>query len=406
MTKLPLEGIRVADFTWALSGPYSMEWLSLMGAEVIRIESTLRPDTLRTNPMTTTGVEAGLNRAAGYNCLNYGKKSCTINLGTEKGIELAKQIISISDIVSNSFAYGVMERHGLGYEDIKKIKPDIIAFSKNTMGVHGRERHLFGWGTAVISYAGLVSVTGYEDVDMPQMIGAAWPDYTLGNYSPLPILAALYYRKKTGQGIFIDYAMCDAVITMIPEAIMDYTMNGRVQGPRGNKDERFAPHDIYRCQGNDKWVAIAVQNDDQWRAFCQLMGHEEWAADERFADLFGRQYHKRELDSLISVWTSERTTDEVTRLLQAAGVPAGPVHNVEELTNDPHLRARDQFKEITHPEVGTTLAPGLPINLSAVPNLRYESAPLIGEHNQYVFSDLLGLDNNEIDRLIEEGVIV
>jgi len=187
---------------------------------------------------------------------------------------------------------------------------------------------------------------------------------------------------------------------------MDYTMNGRVQGPRGNKDERFAPHDIYRCQGNDKWVAIAVQNDDQWRAFCQLMGHAEWAADERFADPFGRQYHKHELDSLISVWTSERTTDEVTRLAQAAGVPAGPVHNVEELTNDPHLKARDQFKEITHPEVGTTLAPGLPINLSAVPNLRYESAPLIGEHNQYVFSDLLGLDNNEIGSLIEEGVII
>lgn len=403
MGRLPLEGIRVADFTWALSGPYAMEWLAIMGAEVIKIESTLRPDTLRSNPMT---ANAGLNQAAGFNCLNYAKKSVTLNLGTEKGVALAKRIIEFSDIVSDSFAHGVMERHGLGYEDIKKINPDIIVFSKNTMGAYGREKHLFGWGTAVISYAGLVSITGYEEDGLPQMMGGVWPDYTLGNYSPFLVLAALYYRKKTGQGAFVDTAMCDSVITMIPEAVMDYTMNGRVQGPRGNKDERFAPHGTYRCLGDDKWVAIAIENDAEWKTFCKLTDHKEWLQDERYSDLFGRQQNRHELDGVIEAWTSTKTAADVMELLQRAGIPAGPVNNIEEVANDVHLKARGQFTEITHPEVGTKLSPTLPINLSKVPNLKYESAPLIGEHNQYVFSDLLGLSAGEIDQLVEEGVIV
>ena len=403
MGRLPLEGIRVADFSWALSGPYATEWLSLLGAEVIKIESTVRPDVTRNNPLSSG---SGLNQAPGFNCLGYAKKSVTINLGTQKGIELAKKIIAVSDVVSDSFAYGVMERHGLGYEELKKIKPDLIVFSKNTMGAYGRERHLFGWGTAVISYAGLVSITGYGEDGLPQMMGGTWPDYTLGNYSPFLIMAALYYRQKTGQGMFLDTAMCDAVVTMIPEAVMDYTMNGRVQEARGNKDERFAPHGVYRCIGDDKWVAIVIENDAEWKTFCKLTGREHWQKDERLSDLYGRQQNRHELDRGIDDWTCTKTAAEVTEMLQKAGIPASPVNNLEEVTRDPHLQARGLFKEITHPEVGTKLSPATPMNLSKVPDLKYERAPLIGEHNQYVFSELCGISPSELGQLVEERVII
>ncbi|MSQ15136.1 MAG: CoA transferase [Dehalococcoidia bacterium] len=406
MGKLPLEGIRVADFTWGLSGPYSMEWLSVMGAEIILIESTLRPSSTRSNAFVQTGVEAGLNQAAGYNCLNYGKRGCTINLQTKNGVELAKRIIKVSDVVSDSFAYGVMERHGLGYEELKKLKSDIIVFSKSAMGAYGRERHLFGWGTAVISYAGLASTTGYEDDGMPQMMGGTWPDYTIGTYSPFTILSALYHKKKTGKGMFVDYSMCEGVMTMMPEAMMDYTMNGRVAVPQGNRDPRMAPHNIYRCQGDDKWVAIAVENEEQWNALCRVTGNDEWAEEERFADLYGRQRNLEELDKLIDAWTRERTAPEVAELLQGVGVPAGPTNNANDLVMDQHLKARGQFVEITHPEMGTRWAPALPAGLSAVPNPRYESSPLIGQYNEYVFGELLGLNSSEIGQLIEERVIV
>ncbi len=406
MSRLPLEGIRVADFTWALSGPYSLDWLAVMGAEVIRIESTLRPDILRTNPFVAAGIEAGLNSSAGYNCLNYAKKGVTLNLHSEKGLELAKKIVMMSDVVSDSFAYGVMERYGLGYENLKKMKPDLIVFSKNTMGAYGRERHLFGWGTAVISYAGLASITGYEGVDIPQMMGGTWPDYTIGTYSPFTILAAIYHKKMTGKGMFVDYSMCEGVVTMIPEAVMDYTMNGRVTAPRGNKDELMAPHGIYKCSGDDKWVSIAIASDNEWKELCKVMGREELAQDERYADLFGRQKSRGELDSLIEAWTKAKTAGEVTATLQRAGIAAGPVLRADEVAENEHLRAREQFVEIVHPEVGPKLQPALPVHMSNVPKPKYESAPLIGEHNDYVFGELLGLSGDEIVRLIEENVIV
>ncbi|MSQ15707.1 MAG: CoA transferase [Dehalococcoidia bacterium] len=396
MSVLPLDGIRIADFAWGLSGPYSLEWLALLGAEVIHIESSVRAGMGR--------AVATPNQSPGFNNLNYAKKSCTINIQTEKGIELVKRLVKVSDIVADSFAYGVMERRGLGYEELKKIKPDIIVFSKNTMGSFGRERHMFGWGTAVISYAGLSSVTGYEEDGVPQMMGGTWPDYTIGGYSPFTILAALYHRNKTGQGMFIDYSMCEGVITMIPEAIMDYTMNGRVQGPRGNKDERMAPHNVYHCKDVNTWVSIAIENDEEWKTFCRLSGHQEWLMDERFSDLYSRQSNRKELDRLIESWTREHTPQEVEELLQGAGIAGGAVDNVGTLVLDLHLRDRNEFVEIPHPEVGSKLMPAVPIRMSATP-IKYERAPLLGEHNEYVFGELIGLSSDEIGQLIEQGVI-
>ncbi|MBM2826454.1 MAG: Formyl-CoA transferase, partial [Dehalococcoidia bacterium] len=365
----------------------------------------LHPDILRANPFGAADGIYGLNRTAGYNCLNYAKKSVSIDLQTPEGVELAKRIIMISDVVTDSFAYGVMQRYGLDYEELKKLKPELVVMSKSTMGHMGRERHLFGWGTAVISYAGLASVTGYGPGDEPRMVGGTWPDYVVGIYSAFALLSAIYNSKKTGEGVFIDNSMAEGVISMMPEAVLEYTMNGRVTAPRANRDERMAPNGVYRCQGDDKWVAISVSNNQEWEALCQTTGHSEWLKDDRFVDLYSRQRHYKELDALITEWTKPRTNMEVTESLQRAGVAAGPCYTAVDVCYDPHLRERGQFVEMDHPEVGPRMMPTMPVHLSALPDIEYQRSPLLGEHNDYVFSELLKMSQEEIGQLVEEGVI-
>ena len=404
MSRLPLEDVRVVDFTWVLSGPTCTAWLSALGAEVIKIESTLRPDTTRVG--TAGGFQGigGINRMATYNVLNYGKKSVTLNMKHPEAIELVKSIIKKSDVVVDSYSYGVMERFGLSYPELKELKPDLVVLSKSTLGRTGPEKHIFGFGTTALSYTGLPSTTGYVGGE-PRMVGGTWPDYVLGGHSAFSIMAALHHRQKTGEGQYIDFSMVEATAAMLPEALLDYTMNGRVREPQGNWDDAVAPHNVYRCKGDDKWVAIAATNEEEWCALCMAMGHPEWRADERFAEGYSRLKHREELDCLIEEWTKERTHLEVTENLQAAGVPAGPSYNVEDLCNDPHLKERGFFIELTHPEVGPTMAPALPIKYSSIVP-RYLPAPLIGEHNQYVLGDILGLGDEEIQRLMDEQVVL
>ena len=236
------------------------------------------------------------------------------------------------------------------------------------------------------------------------MVGGTWPDYVLGGHSAFSIMAALYHQKMTGEGQYIDFSMVEATMAMIPEAILDYTMNGRVRQAQGNWDDAIAPHNVYRCQGNDKWVAIAATNEEEWRALCRVIGHSEWANDERFADGYSRLKNREELDRLIEEWTKERTHWEATEALQNAGVPAGPCSNVEDLTSDPHLRERGFFFEMVHAEVGPTLYPAPPLKYSST-EPRYLPAPLIGEHNRYVLGEIVGLSEDEIQRLMDDEVI-
>ncbi|MBM2827024.1 MAG: hypothetical protein HW403_1088 [Dehalococcoidia bacterium] len=404
MGKLPLEGIRVVDFTWVLSGPTSTLWLSALGAEVIKVESTIRPDTTRIGTAGGYQGVGGFNRMATYNVLNYGKKDITLNMTKPEARELVKEIIKKSDVVIDSYSYGVMERFGLSYEELKALKPDLVVLSKSVMGRSGPEKHIFGFGTTALAYTGLPSITGYIGGE-PKMVGGTWPDYVLGGHSAFSIMAALYNQKMTGQGQYIDFCMVEATMAMIPEAILDYTMNGRVRQAQGNWDEAIAPHNVYRCQGDDKWVAIAATNEEEWRGLCGAMGHPEWAKDERFADGYSRLKNREELDPLIEEWTKERTHWDATETLQNAGVPAGPCSNVEDLTNDPHLRERGFYFEMVHPEVGPTEYPGLPIRSTAM-EPRYLPAPLIGEHNEYVLREIVGLSDDEIQRLMDEEIVL
>lgn len=405
MDNRPLQSIRVLDFGWILSIPQCTAWLGTLGAEVLRVESLTRYDQMRAGLAggMADGV-SGLNRSAAFNGLNYSKKSITLNIGDPRGVALAKELVKVCDVVTENFATGVMERLGLGYEALRAVNPSIVMLSGSTLGTTGPEREATGWGPNVESYAGLTFASGYQD-GPPADLGGTWPDYMVGTLMVGLVLSALHHRRRTGKGQRLELAMGETVTATIPEAVLDYTMNGRQQPRMGNRDRAAAPHGVYPCKGEDQWAAIAVRSEEEWRAFCQAVGRAAWLEDQRFATLDARIRHQDELDALMSGWSRELTPYEVMHLLQAAGVAAGPVLDVKGLMADPHFQARGFVVEMDHPEVGRRAVAGLPVKFSAMPQLAYFSAPCLGEHNEEVFCGLLGLSQAEFQELCEEKVI-
>ncbi len=397
MDRLPLAGVRVADFTQIQAGGHSAQWLAVLGAEVIKIESRRRPELLRQ-------MAPDLNKSSAFNALNYGKKDCSINLTKPRGVELAKGIIGISDVVMENYATGVMDRLGLGYPELRRIRPDIIMVSISGPGRMGPEKDYLAFAPTVHAYSGMCSLTGYPG-GPPNMMGAMWVDALTAQTGAFAALAALHHRSLTGEGQHIDISMIEVMLSLLPEAVTDYSMNQRVRGRMGNRDDIMAPHGCYRCKGKDKWVAIAVSSDEEWRSLCHAIGREEWLEDERFSDCFSRWRNQDELDRLIEGWTINHTHYEVMGILQRVGVAAGPSVSVDELVDDPHLNERDFFVEIDHKEMGKGRYARLPLRLGGSPVGNYSSPPLLGEHNSYVFGELLGMSQDEIKRLIEEEVI-
>lgn len=405
MNNQPLKGVRILDFGWILSIPHCTAWLGTMGAEVIRVESMASIDQMR----ASTGLGAadgvpGINRSAGFNGLNYSKKSITINLTTPRGLALAKELVKVSDVVTENFATGVMERLGLGYEVLCTVKPDIIMLRGSTLGTTGPEKEATGWGPNACAYAGLPFITGMPG-GPPADLGATWPDYMIGTMMVFALLNALYHHRQTGEGQLVEVAMAEVVTAMIPEAVLEFTMNGRETPRMGNHDCVAAPHSVYPCAGDDQWVAIAVTDEEEWTALCRTMGNPQWAKDPRFADTFSRYHNQDELDDLIADWTRRRTAYEVMHTLQAAGVAAAPVTSIFDLMEDPQVRERGFVVEMDHSEVGLRKVAGLPVKFSAMPKLAYYPAPCLGQHNEEIFCSLLGLSQNEFIGLVKEQVI-
>jgi benzylsuccinate CoA-transferase BbsF subunit len=403
MAQLPLEGIRVADFGWILAAPQCTAWLGVMGAEVIRIESQQRLDVIRflgQNPRDLKGPDG----SPIFNGMNYSKKSVTLNLGHPQGAALAKEIVRRSDLVVENFTVGMMKRWGLGYEDLCQIKPDIIMISGSPVGQYGPDSHCVGWGPITQASAGICHLTGYVD-GPPVSLGGTWPDYMVGVVMAYAALAALYCRRRTGKGQYIDLAMAEVVTSMLPEAVMDYVMNNRDRGRRGNQDDLMVPHNVYRCQGEDRWVAIAVESEEEWRNLCLTVGHPEWLEDVRFKDSKARKQHEQELDALLTAWTRERTQTDIMHLLQKAGVAATPVYDTESLIADPQFQHRDFLVSPGHPVTGDHPVAGIPGKYSAIEKLRYTPVPCLGQDNEAVFGGLLGLSSEEIARLQAEKVI-
>ena len=399
---LPLEGIRIADFGWILAAPQCTAWLGAMGAEVIRIESHQRPDIIRFLGQDPR-KEITPNSSPLFNGLNYSKKSITLNLSHPRGIALAKDLIKQSDIVVENFTGGVMKRWGMGYDDLCQIKPDIIMVSGTPVGQSGPDSHCVGWGPITQASAGICHLTGYED-GPPSSLGGSWPDYMVGVVMSYAVQAALFCRKRTGKGQYIDLAMAEVVTSMLPEAIMDYSMNKRDQGRMGNHDTLMAPHNVYRSKGDDTWVAIAVASEDEWQSLCQAVGHPEWIEDERFKDRPSRKTNEEALDALLTTWTKERTNTDIMHQLQKLGVAATPVFDTESLLNDPQFQTRDFLVSPPHPVTGGHAVSGIPGKYSAF-EPRYTQVPCLGQDTESVCRELLGLSQEEIDQLQEEKVL-
>ena len=403
--RLPLAGIRVADFTTWAAGPLVGKMLADHGAEVIKVESESFPDGLRLAAPKPLGNDS-LNVGGWFNNLNSSKLSIALNMNHPKARDIALRLIQVCDVVIDNFAPRVMERWGLTYAELVKIKPDIIVVNEPMQGLDGPHRDYLGFGSTIQAVAGINYLTGFRHRP-PVGIGLNYPDYSANPYhTTIAVLAALRYRHKTGKGQHIEVSQVESTASVLETAILDYTANGRVQSRVGNRLPHAAPHGAYRCRGEDRWCAIAVFNDEEWHAFCRVIGNPSWTKEERFATLLARKENEDELDRLVEEWTKERTPEEVMELMQRDGVAAGVVQNAEDmLVRDPQLRAREHYVYLDHSEAGRTAYDGVPFKLSATPSRPRSAAPLLGEHNDYVYKELLGMSEEEINEYLVEGVI-
>ena len=403
MERTALAGVRVTDFAWAWAGAYATTLLAYMGAEVIKIESRKRPDHSRRYSLTTQFLFDELDRSPVFNDINLNKLGVTIDISQARGVELAKKIACISDAVVQNMRPGVIERLGLGYDALREVKPDIVYLSSSMCGGGGPEQNYGGYAQNFAALGGLSHVTGYDDDVPATLMGEI--DLLSATTNAFALLAAFNQRLRTGVGQHIDLSFSEAVSVLIGDVLLDYTMNGRVQSRNGNEDGFMAPHNCYRCRGEDRWVSIAIASDEEWEAFCGALGNPDWASDERFSDAYSRWQNQEELDRLVEQWTMAHTDYEVMESLQGVRVAAFPSFSSEELSSDPHLIERHIWVEVKHPVIGKQKVVAPPWKLSATPAGIYRHGPLLGEHNEYIFGELLGMPSAEITQLIEEKVI-
>lgn len=402
---LPLAGVRVLDLGWVWAAPHGTMMLAFLGAEIIKVESSARLDiTRRTNPFPPE-MPRGINRSGYFGCLNQAKKSIGINLSQPQGKELVKQLAAHCDVMISNFGTGVLERLGFGTAEMHRVNPDLIIAMISAFGQTGPLRSYMGYGPLISPLAGLAAVTGYDD-GVPQDIGMPYGDPNGGVYTAFAIAAALWARQQHGRGgQVIDLSMWEAMLCTSFEGWMHHAMGNAPYRPMGNHDPVWAPHSIYRCQGEDAWVTIAATSETQWQALCQAIGQPELATDARFYDAAARKANEAILDQLLGDWCATRDRWSITRTLATAGVPAFPSMSMLDLINDPHLLARNCFTHWQHPEVGQRTLMGPPWRLTNRPNGLGSHAPLLGEHTDAVLTALLGLDAEHIARLRTEGII-
>ncbi len=396
---LPLEGIRVVDLGVSVVAPFITQWLAFMGAEVIVLESNKRAYN-RTWPPFADAVP-GINRAGTFNLLYGSKLSCTLDLSDHRGVELAREIILLSDVLVENLSYGSMDKLGLSYDDLLFSRPDLLILTISAFGRTGPMKSYVGYHSAVLLYSGLAAITGYEG-DPPRILGSVYPDPLSGTFGTLALLEALYHRTNTGQGQHIDLAMHESMMNVMPGPIIDFTLNGRDSTRVGNRDQVKVPHNVYPCKEKDTWAAISVGSEEEWQTLCQVAGHSEWSTHPKFKDAASRQANTKELDALIGQWTAQHSAYHIMEELQYWGVSAGPSLDAKGILNDPHLNERGFIIETEHPEVGRRSTVGGPWQISDTPEQNYAQAPLIGQHTEYVLCELLGLSRSELERLTEE----
>jgi crotonobetainyl-CoA:carnitine CoA-transferase CaiB-like acyl-CoA transferase len=375
-----LHNIRILDFTWVLAGPYGTRLLADYGAEVIKVQ-----------PLLSSETEDEFSRGY-YNTWNRNKLGITLNLNKPEGIEIAKKLVGICDVVVENFTPRVMTNWGLDYENLKKIKPDIIMVSLSLMGQTEPWKDYAGYGPTIHAFSGMTYLTSFPG-QPPTGPGFSYADHIAGLYAAVAVLGSLEQRRRTGEGQHIDISETKVMASLLGSGAGE---------PGGNVSAMAAPYGVYPCKGKDHWCAIAVFNDAEWRGLKQALGKLDWAERKKFAMLSGRLKHRDELDIHISAWTKRHTAAEVLTRLQANGVAAGVVQDAADLARDPQLRAMGFFMD--RPEIGK-LVDASPIRLSASPAEYRRSAPTQGWDNDYIYGKLLGLNKKRIAELKKKGVI-
>ena len=407
MEKRPFEGLKVIDFTWGGVGPFHCNFLAYYGAIVVRVESATRPDVTRQQGglvTTSKGEKGSLDSSPAFAVTHPVKKyGIRLNIKLPKAIEVFKRLVAWTDVFVESFTTGTVEDLGLGYEELKKIKPDIIMYRTNGMGHTGPMAAQPGLGQTWTSLTGFHGISGWPDrASVP--VSSFYTDHLSPPFGGLALIAAIDYRRRTGIGQCIDQAQVETGINYMTPVVLDYTVNKRELALTGNKCAYAAPHGAYRCKGNDRWVAIGVYNDEEWEKCCQVIGNPVWTQDARFSTMGNRVKNSDELDKLVEAWTIDFTAEQVMAMMQSAGVAAGVVATAQDSEEDPQLKHYDFFHYIDHPYIGNrNFYHPAPFKLSRATAERARPT-LIGEETERVCKEFLGMKDEEYAQLDKEGV--
>jgi len=398
MARTALEGIMVISLGTGVVVPDAGKILGELGANVIKIESSDNLDFVRT-------IAADKNTSAGFNESNRNKRSFGVNLKSDKGKDIVKQLIKISDVVAENFRGGVVKSLGLDYKSVRPLKPDIIYVSSQGFGGGGPHSDYPAYGPMLSSASGMLSIWKQPDDPYPVGSNSPLPDHMASKQVVIAVLAALDYRRRTGKGQFIDLAQTEVAAALIGEHYLDYTMNKREPQAAGNRCPYAAPHGCYPCQGEDNWVAISVFTNEEWRSFGKAIGDPEWSRDPKFADIPGRLKNIDELDRLVVEWTSDRKAKEIMEILQSSGVSAGVVQRAPDTLEDPQLKHLNALVELNHPAVGKRTYNNIPFHLSETPTVPSSPAPLLGQHTDEICRELLKMPAGEIEKLKAEKIL-
>lgn len=385
----PLAGVRVADFSWIIAGPTATRHLALMGAEVIKVGSARRPD-----PST---------RGSAFHVYNQSKRYAAMNLSQQRGKELALDLVAQCDVVVENYAAGVFERLGLGYDVLSKVRPDLVMIASSGTGHSGPDRDYVAYGSLLQHYTGWNSISGYPDQE--PIKGGLWADPWVGMELAMSTLAALNHRAESGVGQYVDFSMAEALSASLPEALLEYQMTGAEPTPSGNDDTYASPHAVYRCAGDDRWIAIEIHDESQWCALCGVIGRGDWLEDTRLFTVAGRRERSAEIDAAITAWTSDLDDWRAFHVLQNAGVPCGPSLDMGRLHTERQLNDGGYMTEVEYPDGSERLLPTLPWRMDGERTTAVRPAPTLGQDSDYVYRELLGLCEDEISELTEAQVI-
>jgi benzylsuccinate CoA-transferase BbsF subunit len=393
-------GLRVADFAWVGVGPTVSKYLADHGAEVIRIETSTYPEALRrVGPFVDN--EPGLDRSGYYANFNSSKLGCSLNLRHLRGPELARRLIERCDVVTESFTPGTMAKYGLDYESLRKVRPDLVMISMPLFGQTGPWSSYMGYGHVLQAAAGFNHLTGWPD-GPPLGTGTAYTDFFVPHIAALALVAALDYRRRTGVGQYIDFSQFEAAVHGLGTAILDWTANGHEQIRMGNRDPEAAPHGCYRCK-DGKHIVLACFTEQEWEGLRAAIGRPDWCDLERMRRKWQRLNEQKEIDWHLGAIFREMRSGPAFRQLQSYGVPSGIVKSPEDMHRDPQLRHRGHYWKLEHPVMGLRTYDGPAFRLSRTPARLRKAAPLLGEDNQYVFKQVVGLGEEEFVGLLAEG---